>query len=109
MRSWEEDKNNYLKILEKANKTIDGIFEIDPRKKIIGEYCEKVLELKEKNEKYYDKLSKDLFEVAIIGLEKAGKSTFVNALINNELMPEGEARCTYTSTQLEYGNDEDII
>lgn len=109
MSNWEEDKKNYLKILEKANKTIDGIFEIDSSKKIIGGYYEKVLELKEKNEKYYDKLSKDLFEVAIIGLEKAGKSTFVNALINNELMPEGEARCTYTSTQLEYGNDEAII
>ena len=109
MKTWEEKKMKYLEILENANKTIEEIITIDATRKIIGNNYDHIIDLKENNEKYYNKLDKDLFEVAIIGLEKAGKSTFVNALIKNNLMPEGESRCTYTSTQLEYGDDQAII
>ncbi len=109
MKTWEEKKMKYLEILENANKTIEEIITIDATRKIIGNNYDHIIDLKENNEEYYNKLDKDLFEVAIIGLEKAGKSTFVNALIKNNLMPEGESRCTYTSTQLEYGDDQAII
>ena len=109
MKTWEEKKMKYLEILENANKTIEEIITIDATRKIIGNNYDHIIDLKENNEKYYNKLDKDLFEVAIIGLEKAGKSTFVNALIKSNLMPEGESRCTYTSTQLEYGDDQAII
>ena len=109
MKTWEEKKIKYLEILENTNKTIEEIMTIDATRKIIGNNYDDIIDLKENNEKYYNKLDKDLFEVAIIGLEKAGKSTFVNALIKSNLMPEGESRCTYTSTQLEYGDNQAII
>jgi len=60
-----------------------------------------------KNDVYLEKLQKDWFEIAIVGLEKAGKSTFVNALIQNNLMPTRPSRCTYTSTQLMAGDEDE--
>ena len=59
-----------------------------------------------KAEKLREKLSKNEFEVAIIGLEKAGKSTFANALMGNDILPSMDKRCTYTSTCIRYGAED---
>jgi len=40
-----------------------------------------------------------------VGLEKAGKSTFANALIENSVLPSAPERCTFTSTRLVSGDD----
>ena len=61
--------------------------------------------LKKDAELLIKKLETEQFEVAVIGLEKAGKSTFINALIQDELMPEAEKRCTYTSIQVTYSSE----
>ncbi len=106
---WIESKEEYISILTKSNKCIDDIFEIDKKRTILGNNEEKIIELKEVNTKFLYKLTNDLYEVAIIGLEKAGKSTFVNSLIGVNLLPEAPSRCTYTSTQLEFGNDEATV
>jgi len=37
-------------------------------------------------------------------LEKAGKSTLGNALINSMVLPEYAARCTYTTTEIRAGD-----
>ena len=39
-------------------------------------------------DRLYRKLDKNEFEIAIVGLEKAGKSTFANALIENRILPD---------------------
>ena len=59
--------------------------------------------LKEDAEFLKGKLERDEFEIAIVGLEKAGKSTFANALIESDLLPTKQERCTYTSTCVTYG------
>ena len=51
-----------------------------------------------------DKLESDICYVSIVGLEKAGKSTFANAFMGIDILPTKEARCTYTSTKICYGN-----
>lgn len=38
--------------------------------------------------------------VAIIGLEKAGKSTFLNALMGEDLLPYAKGRCTLATTTI---------
>jgi len=38
--------------------------------------------------------------ICIVGLEKAGKSTFINALIGHELLPTAAERCTQVRTVL---------
>lgn len=56
-----------------------------------------------------NKLEKNNFEIAIVGLEKAGKSTFANALIESNILPSAPERCTFTSTKLLNGEDKAIV
>ncbi|MEO1942208.1 MAG: dynamin family protein [Campylobacterales bacterium] len=49
-----------------------------------------------------EKLERNQFEVAIVGLENSGKSTFANALVGGLIFPSADRRCTYTSAQLKY-------
>lgn len=51
-------------------------------------------------QKIIKKLVNNEFEIAIVGLEKAGKSSFCNALIENNMLPTDEERCTYTATSI---------
>ncbi|WP_186727943.1 dynamin family protein [Moraxella sp. VT-16-12] len=60
----------------------------------------------QKNDILLHKLQSKEFEIAIVGLEKAGKSTFANALIESNILPSAPERCTFTSTRLIHGNDE---
>ncbi|QIW15480.1 hypothetical protein A4G20_03635 [Pasteurellaceae bacterium RH1A] len=62
-------------------------------------------ELYKKSKTLLKKVKKDEFEVAVIGLEKAGKSTFANALVENNLLPSATERCTFTTTCLMSSTD----
>ncbi|MBF0233942.1 MAG: dynamin family protein [Desulfamplus sp.] len=46
------------------------------------------------------RLEKGEFRIAVVGLEKSGKSTFVNAWLESDLLPTASKRCTYTTTQI---------
>lgn len=52
-----------------------------------------------------DKLVKKEFTVAIVGLDKAGKSNLGNALIGVDIFPEEPNRCTYTTTMVCSGDE----
>lgn len=47
-----------------------------------------------------DRLRANRFEVAVIGLEKAGKSALLNAWLGQEILPSARERCTFTSTEI---------
>ncbi len=47
-----------------------------------------------------ERLKKREFRIAVVGLEKAGKSTFVNAWLDCDLLPAKTGRCTFTTTQI---------
>jgi hypothetical protein len=47
-----------------------------------------------------ERLKKREFRIAVVGLEKAGKSTFINAWLECDLLPAKLARCTFTTTQI---------
>jgi Asp-tRNA(Asn)/Glu-tRNA(Gln) amidotransferase C subunit len=47
-----------------------------------------------------ERLKKREFRIAVVGLEKAGKSTFINAWLDCDLLPAKGSRCTFTTTQL---------
>ena len=66
---------------------------------------DKLRKLKNEAERYKQKLEKNEFEIAIVGLEKAGKSTFANAMMGYDILPSDEKRCTYTSTKIRSGNN----
>lgn len=51
-------------------------------------------------EKQKIRLEKNEFRIAVVGLEKAGKSTFINAWLEYDLLPANTERCTFTTTQI---------
>ena len=60
----------------------------------------KLDELREKATKLLNKLEKNEFEISIVGLEKTGKSSFVNAMIGNDILPSKPGRCTAVKTNV---------
>jgi adenosyl cobinamide kinase/adenosyl cobinamide phosphate guanylyltransferase len=52
------------------------------------------------------RLEKGEFRIVVVGLEKSGKSTFVNAWLESDLLPTASERCTYTTTQIYSVTDE---
>ena len=110
-QDFENEIGQYIKTLRDVKSITDSVLELSKKHEIVDS------ETEDKIQKYYmindnclEKLEKRIFEVAIIGLEKAGKSSFANALIEKNILPSKPGRCTFTSTQLKYGeNDEAFI
>lgn len=51
-------------------------------------------------ERQLERLRAKRFEVAVIGLEKAGKSALLNAWLGQQILPSEDRRCTYTTTEI---------
>ncbi|MBQ7594384.1 MAG: dynamin family protein [Synergistaceae bacterium] len=104
MENWAEKRASFIAKLEQHEKFFSEIFTIDKDGIIIGFQERNILyDLRQRNNVILDKLRSRSFTVAVIGLEKAGKSTLSNALIKSEILPEYTERCTYTTTELRAG------
>jgi len=96
------------KEIERIERLLDGAKEVRknlPIDMFNKEYKE-LDELIQRSEKLLKKLRRGEFEISIVGLEKAGKSTFANALIQRDVLPSAPDRCTFTSTKLFYGEED---
>ncbi|MBQ7630214.1 MAG: dynamin family protein [Selenomonadaceae bacterium] len=108
MGDWEQSKQEFIDKLGHADKIFGEIFNVDADALVIqGEERDELRKLQAANKKILNKLRSREFTVAIVGLEKAGKSTLGNALIKSMVLPEYESRCTYTTTEIRAG-DTDI-
>ena len=85
-----------FKKLEKANREIPNVSFLE------GKRADLFNSIKEKLENYIWKTENNILEVAFVGLEKAGKSTFANAFIGRELLPSQRDRATYIPTEVRY-------
>ena len=103
-------KTVLLEKLEKSNLMLSTILEDHQENSLFTEENFKALnDAFSINQEYKKRLEKDDLEIAIIGVEKAGKSTFANALIKSTFLPSATERCTFTSTTIEYGEHEEAI
>lgn len=101
------ERKYYADKLSAQIKGIEEILSINNSNGVIDEDMkDKLREFKEKAVNLKNKIEKNEFEVAIIGLEKAGKSTFANAFMGNVILPTADERCTYTSTNIRYGDED---
>ena len=100
------EREEYIAKLEGQIQAIDNILKMDSGTVVSAELRKQLKVLKIEAETVLRKLKNNEFEIAIVGLEKAGKSTFANALMKNKLLPSKDARCTFTSTQIEYSGDD---
>ena len=102
--TWDEEKLAFIRKLEKQEECFAELFAKDKDGMIIGPSERSTLaSLRERNSAVLSRLHSREFAVAVVGLEKAGKSTLGNALINSEILPEYTERCTYTTTELRAG------
>lgn len=100
------EREEYIAKLEGQIQAIDNILKMDSGTVVSTELRKQLKALKSEAETVLRKLKNNEFEIAIVGLEKAGKSTFANALMENNLLPTKDLRCTFTSTQIEYSGDD---
>ncbi|MDW8241415.1 MAG: dynamin family protein [Acidobacteriota bacterium] len=71
-----------------------------PQTRVSEELRQALIKPVESLHRQYERLRKNEFRIAVVGLEKAGKSTFVNAWLGVDLLPNEQKRCTYTPTQI---------
>lgn len=100
------EREEYIGKLDSQLKAIDDILKMDCGSVVSSEMKKRLKELRTEAQVVLKKLKNDEFEIAIVGMEKAGKSTFANALMENNLLPTKDKRCTFTSTQIEYSGDD---
>lgn len=104
--SFEDERKDYI---EKLKNIIDGIDKINAMQntRIIDAKMQSELEKKKRDaQKFLKKLEQREFEIAVVGLEKAGKSSFSNAILEIDVLPTADARCTYTSTCIRAGESD---
>ena len=100
------EREEYIEKLGKQIDAINDILKMDSGTVVSAELKKQLKSLKCEAETVLRKLKNNEFEIAIVGLEKAGKSTFANALMENNLLPTKDLRCTFTSTRIEYSGDD---
>jgi hypothetical protein len=71
-----------------------------PQTEVPSHLQEKLLQEAEPARRQLERLRKREFRIAVVGLEKAGKSTFINAWLECDLLPAKGGRCTFTTTQI---------
>lgn len=110
MSTFENNRKKYVEMLSCQISGINEIIDIDSSNEIISfELQDELMSIKSSAERLKHKIETNEFEIAIVGLEKAGKSTFANALMGNNILPTKDARCTYTSTNIRYGSYDEAV
>lgn len=102
---FELERSNAIAQLKMANASVERILANSYLLRIEENQVSKMNSVLERNKKFLHKLESNEFEIAIVGLEKAGKSTFANSLIENSVLPSAPERCTFTATRLVSGAD----
>lgn len=98
------EKQEYMDQLKRLGSGIGKILDLPANRIVTPEISASLAELKNKAELLHRKLDTGEFEIAVVGLEKAGKSSFSNALAGLQILPTADARCTYTSTCVRPGD-----
>jgi len=106
MQNQNQELIEYAAKLKNQIQGIDRILNMNTYGLITSEMGNKLHSLRERAEKLQKKLETNECEIAIVGMEKSGKSTFANALMESDILPTKEARCTYTSTNIRFAKSD---
>ena len=104
-----KEREQFIEKLRDTARLFDELDGIDSEGMVIGFEDRSALgKLKRKNDTMLKKLVGREFTVAIVGLEKAGKSTLGNALIKQNILPAEDERCTFTKTEIRSGESDEV-
>ena len=104
--TWENEKVLYTSKLQRLIDGIDKIQELRGNRIVTPDMFETLLKKRNEAQRLLSKIQKGEFEISVVGLEKAGKSSFSNALIGLNVLPTDDQRCTYTSTCIREGTED---
>lgn len=102
--AWTQEKTIYISKLRNIIDAITEIKKLEGNRIITKDILSQLDNLSTQAQILLPKLEKDEFEIAVVGVEKAGKSSFTNAFIGLDVLPTDDQRCTYTSTCIRAGN-----
>lgn len=74
-------------------------------KNVPQDFISTIEDLKNDLDDQMSRAKKDTYEIAVVGPEKAGKSTLLNAWIDFDLLPTNPKRCTLTTTEIHLCNN----
>lgn len=102
MTSWLETCQKQLTRLEKTSVLADKLITLSNKTgvDIPSDLLRRLNIERPRLNRQLDRLHANRFEVAVIGLEKAGKSALLNAWLGQEILPSARERCTFTSTEI---------
>jgi len=102
MTTWLETCQQQLVRLEKTAVLADKLVTLSNKTgvDIAPEVLRKLNNERPRLNRQLERLHANRFEVAVIGLEKAGKSALLNAWLGQEILPSARERCTFTSTEI---------
>lgn len=102
MSNWQETCKEQLGRLEQASALADRLSNLCNRAptEVPEEARRRLDQERPRLQRQLERLRANRFEVAVIGLEKAGKSALLNAWLGSEVLPSADERCTYTTTEL---------
>ena len=98
--SVKNERQQYIEKLEKQVQVIGQVLALGSNSVLNIDTEEKLDKLRDEAKILAKKLRNDEYEIAIVGMEKAGKSTFANALMENLFLHTKDARCTFISTKI---------
>lgn len=102
-----EEQTQFIEQLAQTDDVLHSILDQDQDHLVFdASQFEGIAALAAKNRRVLEKLRSREFTVAVVGLEKAGKSTLGNALIQLDALPEYTERCTFTTTEVRAGSED---
>jgi GTPase SAR1 family protein len=100
---WNEKQKVFISKIEKSIDAFEHILAIDSDNYVLSDQRREIKSSINHNKTLLAKLKNKECTIAVVGLEKAGKSTLGNALLENSFLPEYTERCTYTTTEIKAG------
>jgi ribosome biogenesis GTPase A len=102
MSNWQQTCEQQRNRLEKTEVLADKLLTLcnKAQSHLPPEILQEIRTERPRLERQLERLRANRFEVAVIGLEKAGKSALLNAWLGQEILPSEDRRCTYTTTEI---------
>jgi hypothetical protein len=102
MSNWQQTCEQQRNRLEKTEVLADKLLTLCSKAQahLTPEIMQIIRTERPRLERQLERLRANRFEVAVIGLEKAGKSALLNAWLGQEILPSARERCTFTSTEI---------
>lgn len=102
MSNWQQTCEQQRNRLEKTEVLADKLLTLCSKAQshLPPEILQAIRAERPRLERQLERLRANRFEVAVIGLEKAGKSALLNAWLGQEILPSEDRRCTYTTTEI---------